>query len=370
MGKSDSTEVLFTNQGEGQQSRSYLHNSAFMQLMAAKCKPRLERAVQSLFSENVLPFEVLHVADLGSSASNPTTFSVMATVIDTAKCKCKELGLQMPEFQFWFNDLPGSDFNTLFKGLSSFAVGERYTDVLCLVMGVPGSFYGRLFPKSSLHLVHSFYNVHWLSKVPLLRDEAESLLPLNKEKIYISTTSPPAVREAYLSQFQDDFSTFLKLRSQEMVPNGRIVLMLQGRQSADPTSKECCYQWEILAKALTEMVSQKVIDEEKLDSFDVPYYSPSKEEVKEVVDKEGSFATELLETFATELGDKNIWRSGKEIANSLRSFTESVISDHFGIEIIDKLYEKVTDILIQDLATQSDDEPIKNISLVVVLKRM
>lgn len=358
-------EVLFTTQGkEGQQS-SYLNNSAFMQLMAAKCKPALERAIQSLFTENVWPLEVLNVADLGSFASNPTTFSVMATVLDTVRNKCRELNWQMPELQFWLNDLPGNDFNTLFKGLSSF-VGERYADVLCLVMGVPGSFHGRLFPKSSLQLVHSSYSVHWLSKVPQLGDEAG--LPLNKGKIYISKTSPPGVGEAYLSQFQEDFSMFLKARSEEMVTNGRAVLILQGRQSSDPTSKECCYQWELLAKALAGMVSQKLIDEDQLDSFDVPYYSPSKEEVKEVVESEGSFATELLETFATEVGDKNIWRSGEEITNSLRSFTESVISDHFGMEIIDKLYDKVADILIQDLATLSD-EPIQNISLVVVLRK-
>ncbi|KAK2637283.1 hypothetical protein Ddye_032075 [Dipteronia dyeriana] len=234
-------------------------------------------------------------------------------------------------------------------------------------MGVPGSFYGRLFPKSSQHLVHSFYNVHWLSKVPRLRDEAESLLLLNKEKIYISTTSPHAVREAYLLQFQDDFSTFLKSRSQEMVPNGRIVLMLQGRQSADPTSKECCYQWEILAKALTEMVSQGLIDEERLDSFDVPYYTPSQEEVKEIIDKEGSFAVDLMESSAIDIGDKDIWSDATRYANNIRSFTEPMISHHFGVEILDELYDKITNLIVQDFATQT--EPDKIINIFVVLRR-
>ncbi|KAL5733078.1 hypothetical protein ACOSQ2_032770 [Xanthoceras sorbifolium] len=355
-------EVLFMNKGE--EESSYFHNSAFTQNVAAKSKPVLEKAIRSLFTENLLPLEVLNVADLGS-ASTPTTFAVMETIIDTVKNTCRELGCKMPELNFCLNDLPGNDFNTLFKGLCGF-VGEKYKNVSCFVMGAPGSFHGRLFPRNSLHLVHSCYSVHWLSKVPRLWDETG--LPLNRGKIYISKTSPAAVREAYLSQFQQDFSSILRSRSQEMVRNGRVVFILHGRPSADFTSQESCYNWEVLAMAIADMVSLGLIDEEKLDSFNVPHYSPSPEEVKEVVGKEGSFAVALLETYATEVGDKNIWSGGaKDFANALRSLTEPMISHHFGLEIIDTLYDKVTDILIKDLATQS--EPIKDTSLIIVLKR-
>ncbi|KAK3230671.1 hypothetical protein Dsin_002552 [Dipteronia sinensis] len=360
-------EVLFMNKGE--EDSSYFHNSAFTQNLAAKCKPVLEKAIQSLFTENehdhLLPsLEVLNVADLGSAAT-PTTISVMETIIDTVKNTCQELDCEIPELNFCLNDLPGNDFNTLFKGLCSF-VGEKHKNVSCFVMGAPGSFHGRLFPRNSLHLVHSCYSVHWLSKVPRLWDEEG--LPLNRGKIYISKTSPPAVREAYLTQFQQDFSSILMSRSQEMVPGGRVVLILHGRQSTDFTGNESCYNWEVLAKAIADMVSMGLIGEEELDSFNVPHYSPSLEEVKEVVDKEGSFAIELLETYATEVGDKNIWNGGaKDFSQALRSLTEPMISHHFGIEIIDKLYDKVTDILVQDFATQI--EPIKDTSLIVVLKR-
>ena len=33
------------------------------------------------------------------------------------------------------------------------------------VAGVPGSFYGRLFPRNSLHFAHSSYCLMWLSQV-------------------------------------------------------------------------------------------------------------------------------------------------------------------------------------------------------------
>ncbi|KAK4835889.1 hypothetical protein QYF36_015812 [Acer negundo] len=343
-------EVLFMNKGE--EDSSYFHNSSFTQNLAAKCKPVLERAIQSLFTENehdhLLPsLEVLNVADLGSAAT-PTTISVMETIIDTVKSSCKELDCEIPELNFCLNDLPGNDFNTLFKGTVLLQLSSAVE--FCLIRSWNA---WCILRKGFRH-------------VPRLWDEEG--LPLNKGKIYISKTSPPAVREAYLAQFQQDFSSILMSRSQEMVPGGRVVLILHGRQSTDFTSNESCYNWEVLAKAIADMVSMGLIDKDKLDSFNVPHYSPSPEEVKEVIKKEGSFAIELLETYATEVGDKNIWNGGaKDFSHALRSLTESMISHHFGIEIIDKLYDKVTDILVQDFATQI--EPIKDTSLIVVLKR-
>lgn len=35
----------------------------------------------------------------------------------------------------------------------------------CFVTGMPGSFYGRIFPTRSLDFVHSSASVHWLSQV-------------------------------------------------------------------------------------------------------------------------------------------------------------------------------------------------------------
>lgn len=78
----------------------------------------------------------------------------------------------------------------------------------------------------------------------------------NKGKIYISKTSPDNVLEAYSSQFQKDWSVFLKSRAEEIVSGGRMVLSFMGRRSTDPRSKESCYQWELLARALMSTVSE------------------------------------------------------------------------------------------------------------------
>lgn len=77
-------------------------------------------------------------------------------------------------------------------------------------------------------------------------------LETNKRNIYIASTSPPGIVKAYYQQFQNDFSKFLIHRAEELVPEGRMVLTLLGRRSEDAVS----YIWELLAMALSEMVSE------------------------------------------------------------------------------------------------------------------
>ena len=89
---------------------------------------------------------------------------------------------------------------------------------------------------------------------PVLNSKAN--IALNKGKMYISKSSPAYVVDAYLLQFQKDFSVFLKARSEEMVPGGRMVLSFMGRRSADPSTPESCYHWELLAQALMTMAHE------------------------------------------------------------------------------------------------------------------
>lgn len=76
----------------------------------------------------------------------------------------------------------------------------------------------------------------------------------------------PMVREAYARLFRKDFMLFLELRAKELVPGGRMVVSLVGRPS------------------------NGVIDKAKFDSFCVPVYGPSGEELREIIQEEGSFS--------------------------------------------------------------------------------
>ena len=73
---------------------------------------------------------------------------------------------------------------------------------------------------------------------------------LNKGSIYLSETSSPMVFKAYLDQFKEDFTLFLRSRSEEIVPGGGMILTIVGR--ADQNNPKSI--WEVLGRALYNMV--------------------------------------------------------------------------------------------------------------------
>ncbi|KAF5960752.1 hypothetical protein HYC85_001961 [Camellia sinensis] len=333
--------------------------------------PVLENAVETLFSKDFHLLQALNAADLGCATSS-NTFTMISTIKRMMEKKCRELNCQTLELQVYLNDLPRNDFNTLFKGLlSKVVVGNKCEEVSCYVMGVPGSFHGRLFPRNSLHLYSLAFlglYIHLFQLAPKGLTSREGLA-LNKGKIYISKTSPPVVREAYLSQFHEDFIMFLNARSQEVVSNGCMVLKLPGRQSSYPSSMESCFTWELLAIAIAELVSLGLIDEDKLDTFNVPSYFPSLEEVKDVVERDGSFTIDHMEGFerdTLQMQENDKWVRGEKLAKAVRAFTEPIISNQFGHEIMDKLYGKFTHIVVSDL----EGKIPKTTSVVLVLSKI
>ncbi|KAK2998870.1 hypothetical protein RJ639_022880 [Escallonia herrerae] len=169
----------------------------------------------------------------------------------------------------------------------------------------------------------------------------------------MASTSPPCVVKAYYDQFQTDFSMFLKYRSQELVTGGRMVLTLLGRRSDDPTSKECCYIWELLAMALSDMVSEGFIEEEKLNSFNIPKYTPCPAELKTEVEKEGSFAIDRLEVSEVNwnANDDKLCPSdelkdgGYNVAKCMRAVAEPILASHFGKTIMDEVFRRYREII-------------------------
>ncbi|XP_038876707.1 S-adenosyl-L-methionine:benzoic acid/salicylic acid carboxyl methyltransferase 3-like [Benincasa hispida] len=242
-------QVLHMN-GSGAGDFSYANNSLLQSKVISMTRPIAEEAINNLYC-STFPTSFT-IADLGCS-SGPNTLMAVSQLIKTVENSRQKLNKKPIEYQVLLNDLPGNDFNTIFKSLPNFLENLKMEiggDVgPCLFTGVPGSFYGRLFPSKSVHFIHSSYSLHWLSKVPQGLEES-------KRNIYLVNASPKRVVKAYYKQFQEDFELFLKCRGEELVKGGSMVLTLLGRRSQDPTSKECCYIWELLALALNDMVSQ------------------------------------------------------------------------------------------------------------------
>ncbi|XP_047175259.1 S-adenosyl-L-methionine:benzoic acid/salicylic acid carboxyl methyltransferase 3-like isoform X1 [Vigna umbellata] len=364
-------QVLHMNGGVG--DSSYANNSLVQQKVISLTKPVREEAITSLYC-STLP-RSLAIADLGCS-SGPKTLFVASELIKTVEKLSRKLKHKSPEYRVFLNDLPGNDFNNIFKSLDSFKM-KLQTEVAggigpCYFSGVPGSFYGRAFPNQSLHFVHSSYSLQWLSKVPEGVDN-------NKGNIYLGRTSPSNVVRAYYDQFQRDFSVFLKCRAEELVQGGRMVLTFLGRRNEDPCSKDGCYIWELMANALNDMVSQGIIKEEQVDSFNIPQYTPSASEVKLEVLKEGSFAINRVEVSEVNWNAFDEWTAldfesersesigdgGYNVAQCMRAVAEPMLVSHFGEDIIEEVFSRYQQIL----ADRMSKEKTQFFNVTVLLSR-
>ena len=77
--------------------------------------------------------------------------------------------------------------------------------------------------------------------------------------------------------------------------------------------------------------------------------------------------TEFIDTVAVEVGGQNLWSSPELRIKGYRCFTEPILSYQFGEEIMDKLFNKAEQILVEDY--KQGKEATKNVSVVVVLKK-
>lgn len=81
---------------------------------------------------------------------------------------------------------------------------------------------------------------------------------LNEENIYITKTTPLHVVKLFKEQFIKDFSLFLKLRHEELMDGGRMVLTIYGRKSEDPYIGDVNDIFGLLGKSLQSLVAEVI----------------------------------------------------------------------------------------------------------------
>ncbi|XP_016498515.1 putative methyltransferase TCM_000336 isoform X2 [Nicotiana tabacum] len=313
------------------------------------------------------------IADLGCS-SGPNTLSNIKEIIETSRNNKLLQPAAPTEFRVFLNDLPTNDFNAIFQALPEFRhqlkelgrnhIGHGPSNIY--IAAYPGSFYGRLFPDHCLHFIYSSYSLHWLSRIPsgIYDEDGRSM---NKANIYISENSPPQVSEAYFEQFQEDFSLFLRSRSEELVTGGKMVLILLGREGLHHADRGNAFFWKILSRSLTNLFTKGEVEKEKLDSYEVHFYAPCKEEIGEIVKRDGCFQVDRLEIFEVE---KNIVGNGmsygRMVAMTVRAIQESMIAHHFGEAIVESLFEEYGRLVDEEMAK----EEIRPITFLLVLKKL
>ncbi|XAR72182.1 Loganate O-methyltransferase [Bertholletia excelsa] len=344
----------------GDGTYSYTKNSSFQREAVNIVKEMIKEAIADKFDLTTLSSNTIRIADLGCS-SGPNTFLAMENIIKAIETKYLSQALPsitMPDFEVLFNDHSSNDFNTLFTSLPP---NKPY-----FTAGVPGSFHGRLFPKSSLHVVHSAYAIHWLSRIPEALLDRESPA-WNKGRIHYGSASEEVAR-AYAIQFAKDMASFLDARAEEVVGGGLMILVLSSQQDHDHFSDLPAGRlFSVMEQSLLEMVKAGSIREAEVDSFNLPVYACSPKEMKEAVERNGLFSIERMEikdpmSHVAEPPDV------QAIVKCLRAGFETTLTQHFGATIIDELFER-----IQSKSAEISARLLSNLSrgtqLFVVLRR-
>ncbi|CAL5043544.1 unnamed protein product [Urochloa decumbens] len=354
--------------GEGEDS--YAKNSRLQEKAMVEIRPVLEKVVTDVYTA-LCPRTTMVVADLGCS-SGPNALRFVSDVIRVTGDCCRRSRGDPPELQFFLNDMPGNDFNSLFQSLSQRSK-KMAMAVPHYVVGLPGSFYTRLFPSRSVHFFHSSYSLMWLSQLPA-ELQVNSKMHLNEGNIYLTMTTPPSVVRMYQEQFRKDFMLFLKLRSKELVFGGQMLLTLLGRKNKSVFHGDLNHVYGLLGQALQSLVLEGMVEKERLDSFNLPIYGPSVDEVKAVVKQSELYDINHLQLFESnwdpydDLEGESVGdpiQSGINVAKCLRAVMEPLFATHFGEYILDELFERYA----LNVAKHLEREKTKYSVIVVSLRK-
>ncbi|QCD98813.1 jasmonate O-methyltransferase [Vigna unguiculata] len=354
--------TLPPNGGSG--TFSYSKNSYFQKRSSSVEESKIEEEIQKKLDVKKLASAsnmIIRVADFGC-ATGPNTFVNAHKVLEAMKHKHKSQCPNTetnPEFHVFFNDLPSNDFNTLFTSLPQ--------DRNFFACGVPGSFYNRLFPQSSIHFAYSTYALHFLSKSPEVVQELNDPA-WNKGRIHYTSASEEVV-DAYATQFARDAGNFLDARAVELVPGGMLVIVMQGVPNGMPYSHIINGMlFDCMGSILMELSKEGLFDESEVDSFNFPYYAPSPEEMRKVIEKNGRFSIERMELTDPAPWLKSMEQVIPEWILHVRAAMEPIFITQFGNQATHQMFQRLTKQLLDKrhlLQTKYRDK----IQLFLVLKK-
>ncbi|MCD7456407.1 hypothetical protein HAX54_031639 [Datura stramonium] len=359
-------QKIHMNGGDG--PKSYAKNSEYQKQLVGYSKKVMDELIEQQLDVGINPHnKPFCVADFGCSIGRNTYLAVQ-NIIEAVEQKYKSNiedpeklpQLQVPEFLVFFNDLVQNDFNTLFSYIHSNK--PNY-----FTAGLPGSFYGRVFPKAFLHFAHSSMALLYLSKIPeevLNRKSAA----WNKGRIHYSCRgAAKEVEAAYSHQFRKDIEAFLDARAEELVPGGLMVIITLGiLDGVLPSECSMGVTFTILESCLQDMANMGIISEEKLDSFNLPYYYTSQMELETLIKTHGCFDIARFEKLPTPL--RQVVHDVQTAVLSIRVVTEALFQQHFGKDITEELFQRCAE-KFESHPVIYDDKYRTEASYFVFLKR-
>lgn len=300
----------------------------------------------------------LTLLDLGSSQGK-NAIRAMRGLVEAIRRRTDSLAWAL------FSDLSTNDFNRLFANL--FPHGPGSPPLLgegVFTAAVAGSAYGPIVPPASLHVATSFNMIGWLDALP------DARLPR-----YILATGPSArgdrsavtdeEREPFRRQAASDLRRFYLARAGELVPGGKLLVQVFGRDEArDRSASDGIY--DVLSDALLDLVDDGTLPATVYEDLVFPLYFRTAGELVEPIEADAALASafrvDRAETVETPVpfnaererdGDLGEW--ARRFTGFLRAFTEPVVAAAIPAnlaadEILANLYRRVEARLEEDPA--------------------
>jgi SAM dependent carboxyl methyltransferase len=230
------------------------------------------------------------------------------------------------------NDLPTNDWNTLFANLTAdegsylHAAGPTVVPLASAV-----SFFEPATPARTVHLGMSFSAAHWL------REQPDVTVP---EGFY-SCEATGKVREALARQAADDWTTFLTARAADLAPGGRMIVQMVGTDTTTSPGDPLVTARALLramAEVAGEMAHDGVLDPAAVESYLLPVYARTIDEIRAPFSRAPVEAELTLETASVDRvanpyldklhEDHDAVAYAKAYAAFVRGFTESSLREH------------------------------------------
>nr|WKU61916.1 corynanthe C17 O-methyltransferase [Neolamarckia cadamba] len=316
----------------GDDDFSYTKNSIHQRDSIEATKLLIQEAIAEKLDINNFCGKAFCIADLGCSAG-PTTLIAMQNIIEAVELKFQNQKgpnfSSVPEFQVFFNDHTVNDFNTLFRSLPT-GPDKRYYGV-----GVPGSLYGRLVPCNSIHIMLTSFSTPFLSQVPKEVMNKNSAA-WNEGRIRCNHVKEDVLK-AYEAKHAEDMDCFFMARAKELVHGGLMLIVTPLRPNGVPHVLTDIGT-EVLGSCLEDLAKKGLIVEENVDSFNVPVYLESPEELKQAIQRNKYFSIEKMESVPMIMGSDISCRA-QQYSLAIRAAMEDVVREQFGAEILDQLFD-------------------------------
>jgi SAM dependent carboxyl methyltransferase len=224
--------------------------------------------------------ELVVIADYGSSEGHNSLKPIAATI----RALRERVGHERAIFVF-HTDLPGNDFTALFQTLANDPDSYLRNDPAAFAAAVGRSYFEQILPADSVTLGWSAWAVQWLSQVPCV-------IP---DQVQVAYSRDAAARSAFAKQAAEDWRRFLTMRSRELRPGARLVVLTM----ATDDSGDFGYRpvVDALYGTLVDIVDRGLIRKEEFRRMVIPTFGRTRAQFMEAFAKGGCFEDLSIEDF-------------------------------------------------------------------------